>query len=65
LQEASAIITKDEDFVQRKVLEDNGPAVVWIRLPNTRRRDLLLWFETALPDILSALERGERVIEVM
>jgi len=60
----SAIITKDEDFAQRKVLADNGPAVVWIRLPNTRSRYLLAWFEMALPDVLAALGRGETLIEV-
>jgi hypothetical protein len=39
--------------------------VIWIRLPNTRRPALISWFETALPDILSALERGETLIEVV
>jgi predicted nuclease of predicted toxin-antitoxin system len=34
LANSSAIITKDEDFAQRKVLTENGPVVVWIRLPN-------------------------------
>ncbi|WP_294535822.1 DUF5615 family PIN-like protein [uncultured Rhodoblastus sp.] len=64
LAASSVIVTKDEDFAQRKVLADKGPAVVWIRLPNTRRRDLLVWFETVLPDILAALARGETLIEV-
>ena len=41
-----------------------GPAVVWIRLPNTRRRDLLIWFDTVMSQILAALERGETLIEV-
>jgi predicted nuclease of predicted toxin-antitoxin system len=45
LSTSSAIVTKDEDFAQRKVLAAVGPAVIWIRLPNTRRRDLLAWFE--------------------
>ena len=62
---AAAIITKDEDFAQRKVLHGGGPVVIWIRLPNTRRQALLAWFETVLPDILSALERGETLIEVV
>lgn len=61
---SSAIVTKDEDFAQRKVLADYGPAVVWIRLPNTRRRDLLAWFATVLPEILAAMARGETLIEV-
>jgi hypothetical protein len=39
--------------------------VVWIRLPNTRRRELLARFENVLPGILSALERGEVLIEVI
>ncbi|MBV8913265.1 MAG: DUF5615 family PIN-like protein [Acetobacteraceae bacterium] len=62
---AAVIITKDEDFAQRKALSDTGPAVVWIRLPNTRRRQLLAWFETVLPHIVSSLERGETLIEVV
>jgi predicted nuclease of predicted toxin-antitoxin system len=64
LASSSAVITKDEDFAQRKVLTDDGPVVVWIRLPNTRRRDLLAWFEKVLPDVLAALARGETLIEV-
>jgi len=37
----AAIVTKDEDFAQRKAMNEGGLAVVWIRLPNTRRRDLV------------------------
>src|SRR5882762_3852837 len=64
LATSAVIVTKDEDFAQRKVLTAAGPAVVWIRLPNTRRRDLLEWFETVMPQIVSALERGETLVEV-
>ena len=64
LQASVVIVTKDEDFAQRKALTDAGPSVVWIRLPNTRRRELLAWFETVLPDIVAALIRGETLIEV-
>jgi predicted nuclease of predicted toxin-antitoxin system len=65
LQEGAIIITKDEDFALRKALNDAGPAMVWIRLPNTRRRELLARFASVLPDVLSALERGETLIEVI
>lgn len=65
LSAGAAIITKDEDFAQRKALAANSPAIVWIRLPNTRRQDLLTWFETALPIVVSALERGETLIELV
>ncbi len=65
LRNGAVIITKDEDFAQRKALLEGGPRVVWIRLPNTRRRELLAWFDSALPAILSALERGEGLIELI
>ncbi len=64
LASSATIVTKDENFAQRKVLATTGPAVVWIRLPNTRRRDLLAWFDTILPGIVAALARGETLIEV-
>jgi len=47
------------------MLAEGGPVVVWIRLPNTRRQALLAWFQTVLPDVLSAIERGETLIEVI
>jgi predicted nuclease of predicted toxin-antitoxin system len=64
LATSAVIVTKDEDFARRKVLTAAGPAVIWIRLPNTRRRDLLDWFEKVIPEILAALERGETLVEV-
>jgi predicted nuclease of predicted toxin-antitoxin system len=64
LEASAIIITKDEDFARPKALSGTGPAIVWIRLPNVRRRGLLAWCEKALPDILSALERGETLIEL-
>ena len=70
LLSSATIVTKDEDFAQRKVLVAiatgrAGPAVVWIRLPNLRRRDLLVRFESILPDVVAALARGETLIEVV
>jgi len=60
----AVIITKDEDFVVRQVLE-SGPAVVWVRIGNTRRAELLRRLETHFASILSALERGETLVEVV
>ncbi|RWX75422.1 hypothetical protein EPK99_17095 [Neorhizobium lilium] len=59
------IITKDEDFAQRQTLSPSGPQVIWIRLPNSRRRELLIWFDKALPHILMALASDERLVEVI
>ncbi len=38
--------------------------VVWIRLGNTRREALLQWFEAMLPDVVSAVDRGDGFIEI-
>ena len=60
----AVIVTKDEDFAIRRVLTE-GPAVVWLRLGNTRRVVLLTHVEAELPAIVAALERGESLIEVV
>jgi predicted nuclease of predicted toxin-antitoxin system len=62
LRAGAAIVTKDEDFAQRKDMTEMEPVVIWIRLPNTRRRDLLAWFETILPEVLEAMKRGDTLI---
>ena len=60
----AVIVSKDDDFAQRTFFGKGGPPVVWIRLSNTRKRELLLWFEPMLPRITEALERGERLVEI-
>ncbi|WP_438749301.1 DUF5615 family PIN-like protein [Pararhizobium sp. O133] len=65
LTDGWVIITKDEDFAQRKVLTQISPAIVWIRWPNTRRQELLIRFEAVLPAVAAAVERGETLIEVV
>jgi len=57
LATSAVIITKDEDFARRKVLTAAGPAVVWIRLPNTRRRELLDGRDCLATDSSSARTR--------
>lgn len=59
----AVIITKDEDFAVRRLLQ-LGPAVVWLRVGNTRRRTLLARLEAELPAIVLALEQGESLVEV-
>ncbi|WP_246617351.1 DUF5615 family PIN-like protein [Rhizobium populisoli] len=59
------IVSKDEDFAQRRAVTLSGPSIVWIRLPNTRSRDLLRWFDKALPEIVTSLEAGEVIAEVL
>jgi len=59
----AVIITKDEDFVIREVLQ-KGPSVVWIRIGNTRRAELLRRIEADFTAIVVALERGETLVEI-
>ena len=58
------IVTKDEDFAVRRLLR-RGPAVVWLRVGNSRRGALLARVEAELPAIVLALERGEALVEVV
>ena len=60
----AVLVTKDEDFASRLLVEGSGPVIVWVRLGNTRTRDLLGWFEARLDQVEAALERGERLIEL-
>ena len=59
----AVIVTKDEDFVVRRVLQE-GPAVVWVRIGNTRRAELLRRLEADFGAVVAALERGETVVEL-
>ena len=63
-ESGAVIITKDEDFVVHLLLHD-GPSVVWVRVGNTRRAELLRRFEVELPRIISALERRKTLIELV
>lgn len=61
----AVIITKDQDFAVHRIMSDAlTPGVVWLRIGNSRRAELLRWFEPLLPAILSALGEGMRLIEV-
>jgi predicted nuclease of predicted toxin-antitoxin system len=64
LSVGAVILTKDEDFSIRKILEPAGPVIVWVRLGNARREALLQWFEAMLPGVVSAVNRGDGLIEI-
>lgn len=65
IETGAVIVTKDEDFaIRRNLATDSTPAVVWIRIGNTRKAELLRWMETILPTIVKALENGETLVEV-
>lgn len=60
----AVIVTKDQDFAVHWLLQ-SGPAVLWLRLGNTRGRVLLARIELEFPAIVQALERGETLVEVV
>jgi hypothetical protein len=47
-------VTRDEDFVVRRLLTP-GPAIVWLRLGNTRRAVLHARIDAELPAIVALL----------
>jgi predicted nuclease of predicted toxin-antitoxin system len=58
------IITKDEDFSRQAIQPGATIRVVWVRLGNCRKTTLLATFDLLLPSILTALEAGDRLIEI-
>lgn len=59
----AVIVTKDEDFAVRRVLQE-GPPVVWVRSGDSRRAELLRRIEADFTAIVTALERGETLVEL-
>jgi predicted nuclease of predicted toxin-antitoxin system len=57
-------ISKDEDFIHLARRDRAGAQVVWIRLGNVSNNSLWKAIELLLPEILEAIEAGERLIEV-
>ncbi|OFW15709.1 MAG: hypothetical protein A3F70_15770 [Acidobacteria bacterium RIFCSPLOWO2_12_FULL_67_14] len=60
----AVIVTKDEDFAIHRLLQE-GPAVVWIRIGNTRRVELLRRIEVDFSAVVAALARGETLVEIV
>ena len=64
MENQAILVTKDEDFPHRLRQSRVGPALIWLRIGNTSRRALLLWFEPLLPQIETLIQQGEVLIEV-
>lgn len=60
----AVIVSKDEDFLTLRTLRPDGPALIWIRVGNTRKKALLEWFGHLFPRLVAALERGEKLVEI-
>lgn len=62
---ARVLLTKDDDFVALARRDPKATPVVWIRIGNCTNQALWRILEPALPEIILALEAGERVIEIV
>lgn len=58
------VVSKDEDFVEFALQNEQGPHVVWLRIGNCTNPTLFIWLEPLWPGIVGALEAGHRVVEV-
>ena len=64
LEHGSVLITKDEDFRDMVVLRGSPPPVIWVRVGNTRRQALLIWFEPLIGRIVELIESGNQLVEL-
>lgn len=64
LEHDAVLVTKDEDFPAMVLLNDSSPAIVWVRVGNTRRRALLEWFEPLIDRIIDLVCAGTRLVEL-
>ncbi len=60
----AVLITKDEDFAIRHWRGDRSVRVVWLRLGNIKRAELLRLFMPRLPQIEHLIRNGDVLIEV-
>ena len=65
IQNEAVIISKDEDFAHR--LRQNpqiSPTIVWLRIGNASRKNLLAWLSRFMPQIEAHIQKGEKLIEL-
>jgi predicted nuclease of predicted toxin-antitoxin system len=60
----AVVITKDEDFAERRMSSQTSPVIVWLRIGNTSNRALLAWLLPLWPDIIIRIESGDKLVEV-
>jgi len=64
LENQTVLITKDEDFAERARQSRTAPVTVWLRIGNVSNRALRQWFLPQLPQIITWIEQGTRVVEI-
>jgi predicted nuclease of predicted toxin-antitoxin system len=62
--EGRIMVSKDEDFFLLASRPDDPLALLWLRLGNCRTQQLLSALNRAWPDIESAFQSGQRIVEL-
>lgn len=62
--EGTVLISKDEDFFHLANQPNVNVQLVWVRLGNCRTQTLLAAFDSLLPQLITALQAGARVVEM-
>ena len=57
-------MSKDEDFAEWVRRGRPGPEVVWLRIGNSTRHELLAWIAPRWPSVMARLQEGARLVEV-
>lgn len=60
----AVLLTKDADFLHFARSDETETSVVWIRIGNVTTTVIWDIFKIALPEILGAIDGGERIIEI-
>lgn len=65
LARSAVLITKDKDFASERAAVQVGPTILWVRIGNVGNQTLIAQLLRSLPRLLSAIERGETIIELV
>ena len=60
----ASVVSKDADFADLAARGAMERTFVWLRLPNLSNRQMLERLDQALPEIVSAIDNNDRIIEI-
>ncbi len=60
----ASVVSKDADFADLAVRGALNHTFVWLKLPNLSNQQMLEMLDRALPEIVSAIDANERIVEI-
>lgn len=58
------VVSKDDDFFHLATVDTDGPVLIWVRLGNCRKAELLATFGEVLPRLINLLSAGQKIVEL-